>query len=70
MAIKLRKQVTDILKVMQEKKSEIIASELAKDLKIDYIVLMSAINDLKDNKLAGFKEEEIFQISLNEEGKN
>ena len=69
MAIKLRKQVIDILKIMQEKKSEIIASELAKELKIDYIVLMSAINDLKDNKLAGFKEEEIFQISLNEEGK-
>ncbi|TFG01207.1 MAG: phenylalanine--tRNA ligase subunit alpha [Promethearchaeota archaeon] len=70
MAIKLKRQVTGILKTMQEKKSELIASEFAKELKIDYIVLMSAINDLKDNKLAGFKEEEIFQISLNEEGKN
>jgi len=69
MAIKLRKQVIDILKIMQEKKSELIASELARELKIDYIVLMSAFNDLKDNKLADFKEEEVFQISLNEEGK-
>lgn len=69
MAIKLKKQVIDIFKIIQEKKSEIIASELAKELKIDYIVLMSVVNDLKDNKLADFKEEEIFQISLNEEGK-
>ena len=61
MPIKLKKQVADILKIMQEEKSEIIASELAKELKIDYIVLMSAVNDLKDNKLADFKEEEIFQ---------
>ncbi|TFG18819.1 MAG: phenylalanine--tRNA ligase subunit alpha [Promethearchaeota archaeon] len=69
MPIKLKKQVTDILKIMQEEKSEIIASKLAKELKIDYIVLMSAVNDLKDNKLADFEEEEIFQISLNEEGR-
>jgi len=68
MKIKLRKQVIDILKVLKEKKSEYIASELAKELDIDYIVLMSAINDLKENKLGGFKEKEVFQISLNKEG--
>lgn len=68
MKIKLRKQVIDILKVLKEKKSECIASELANELDIDYIVLMSAINDLKEVNLGGFKEKEIFQISLNKEG--
>ena len=68
MKIKLRKQVIDILKVLKEKKIEYIASELAKELDIDYIVLMSAINDLKEKDLGGFKEKEVFQISLNKEG--
>ncbi|TFG02331.1 MAG: phenylalanine--tRNA ligase subunit alpha [Promethearchaeota archaeon] len=68
MAIKLRKQVIEILKVLKEKKGECIASELADELNIDYIVLMSAINDLSDAGLADFREEEVFEISLNEEG--
>ena len=70
MKIKLKKQVIEILKVLKEKKSECIASDLANELDIDYIVLMSAVNDLIDVNLGGFKEKEIFQISLNEEGLN
>ena len=70
MKIKLKKQVIEILKVLKEKESECIASELANELDIDYIVLMSAVNDLIDVNLGGFKEKEIFQISLNEEGLN
>ena len=68
MTIALKKQVIDILKVLKEKKTECIASELASELSIDYIVLMSAVNDLKDQGLGDFKEEEIHEISLNEEG--
>lgn len=68
MGIKLRKQVIDILKVLKEKDTECIASDLAEELEIDYIVLMSAINDLIDADLGNFEEKEIFQILLNEEG--
>ncbi|TFG24511.1 MAG: hypothetical protein EU532_12500, partial [Promethearchaeota archaeon] len=70
MGIKLRKQVIDILKVLKEKEGDCIASDLANELEIDYIVLMSAINDLMDVKLGNFKEHDIYQISLNEEGKS
>lgn len=70
MTIKLEKQTIEIFKALKKKKSdEIIASEFADELGIDYIVLMSAINELKEHELADFKEEEIFQVSLNEEGK-
>jgi len=69
MTIRLKKQVINILKILKEKDSDVIASRLAEELKIDYIVLMSAVNDLIEHKLGAFKEEEIFQISLNEEGK-
>jgi phenylalanyl-tRNA synthetase alpha chain len=68
MAIKLRKQIIDILKVLKEKNTNCIASKLAEELNLDYIVLMSAVNDLIEAGLGGFKEEEIFQISLNHEG--
>ncbi|MFX1392076.1 MAG: phenylalanine--tRNA ligase subunit alpha [Promethearchaeota archaeon] len=70
MTIKLKNQVIKILKVLKEKKSECEASNLAKELSIDYIVLMSAVNDLIEEDLGGFKEEDIYQISLNEEGYN
>jgi phenylalanyl-tRNA synthetase alpha chain len=69
MTIKLKKQVIDILKVLKKKQSDLDAADLAKDMKIDYIVLMSAINDLIEYDLATFREEEIYQVSLNEEGK-
>ena len=69
MTIKLKKQVIEILKVLKKKKTEQIASILAKELNIDYIVLMAAVNDLIDNDLGGFREEEINQISLNDEGR-
>ena len=59
MTIKLKKQVIEILKVLKKKPSEILAKDLAKELKTDYIVLMSAINDLIEYDLGGFKEEEI-----------
>ncbi|MFX1387586.1 MAG: hypothetical protein ACFE9M_10255, partial [Promethearchaeota archaeon] len=68
MPIKLKKQVKSILMVLKDKKSECVAKDLALELNIDYIVLMSSINDLKDQKLADFKEIEINQVSLNEEG--
>ncbi len=68
MTVKLKKQVIEILKILKKKSSEVFASDLADELKIDYIVLMSAINDLIDFNLANFKEKELFKISLNEEG--
>ncbi|MHA1296686.1 MAG: phenylalanine--tRNA ligase subunit alpha [Promethearchaeota archaeon] len=68
MTVRLKKQVIDILKVLQQKNKELDASDLARELNIDYIVLMSAVNDLKDVGLADFREEEVNQISLNEEG--
>ncbi|MFX1274370.1 MAG: phenylalanine--tRNA ligase subunit alpha [Promethearchaeota archaeon] len=70
MTIKLKKQVISILEFLQEKDGEYLASELAKELKVDYIVFMSAVNDLKDNNLADFKEQDVDQIFLNEEGLN
>ena len=68
MKIKLRKQTIEILKVIRNKGSNIVATNLVKEMKLDYIVLMSAVNELIDNKLGGFEEEEIYQISLNNEG--
>ncbi|MFX0000797.1 MAG: phenylalanine--tRNA ligase subunit alpha [Candidatus Hodarchaeota archaeon] len=68
MVIKLKKQVIEILKVLKKKQSEVNAIDLAKELDIDYIVLMSAVNDLIEHNLGGFREEEIFKISLNDEG--
>ena len=68
MEIELRKRVIEIFKILKEKEKGYSASDLAEELGIDYIVLMSAINDLKDYHLADFKEEEIYEISLNEEG--
>ncbi|MCJ7647905.1 MAG: hypothetical protein MUP85_04780, partial [Candidatus Lokiarchaeota archaeon] len=68
MKIILRKQVIDILKILRDRKDKVIASDLANDLSIDYVVLMSAINDLISYELGGFKEEEINHISLNKEG--
>jgi len=53
---------------LRDRKDKIIASDLANDLNIDYVVLMSAINDLISYELGGFKEEEINHISLNKEG--
>ncbi|MBA7534923.1 hypothetical protein ES705_27173 [subsurface metagenome] len=70
MTIKLKKQVIEILKVLKSKSTELMAIELAKELNVDYIVLMAAINDLIDYNLGGFREEEINQISLNDEGLN
>ena len=70
MVIKLKKQVIDVLKNLKDKKSDCLASELASELNLDYIVVMSAINDLSDAGLGGFKEEQIEQISLNAEGQS
>ncbi|HEC41049.1 MAG TPA: phenylalanine--tRNA ligase subunit alpha, partial [bacterium] len=69
MTIKLKKHVIKILETLQKRSPNILAVDLAKDLKIDYIVLMSAVNDLIINKLGGFEESEINKISLNGEGK-
>lgn len=70
MTIRLKKEVIDILKILQKKGSEVLAADLAKELKIDYIVLMSAINNLIEYNLGTFKEKEIHQVSLNNEGAN
>jgi phenylalanyl-tRNA synthetase alpha chain len=69
MTIKLKKQVIEILEVLKKKNTEQLASELTNDLNIDYIVLMAAVNDLITENLGGFREEEVNQIVLNEEGK-
>lgn len=68
MTIKLKKQVIEILEVIKKKNTELLASELANDLDIDYIVLMAAVNDLIEENLGGFREEDVNQIVLNEEG--
>ncbi|MHA2039134.1 MAG: phenylalanine--tRNA ligase subunit alpha [Promethearchaeota archaeon] len=68
MPIKLRKQTIEILEVLKNKQSNVAANNLAEEMQLDYIVLMSAVNELIDNKLGGFEEEEINQISLNYEG--
>jgi len=68
MVIKLKKNAIDILKVLQEKNEEYKVSELVAETGKDYIVIMSAINDLSEEGLAGFKEKYIDRISLNEEG--
>ncbi len=70
MTIKLKKQVIEILEVLKKKNMELLASELANELNIDYIVLMAAINDLIEKNLGGFREEDVNQILLNEEGIN
>ncbi|MFX1453085.1 MAG: phenylalanine--tRNA ligase subunit alpha [Promethearchaeota archaeon] len=68
MGIKLRKQVIDLLKILKEKDAKCLAIDLANELDIDYIVLMSSVNELIDANLGNFEEKEVFQISLNEEG--
>ena len=70
MTIRLKKQVIDILRVLRKKDSEVLARDLIDEMKIDYIVLMSAVNDLIAYDLGGFKEAELNQISLTEEGKD
>ncbi|MFX1239711.1 MAG: phenylalanine--tRNA ligase subunit alpha [Promethearchaeota archaeon] len=70
MTIKLRRQAIEILKELKKRSGVALAKDLASELKIDYIVLMSAINDLIEHDLGGFEEEEIYQISLNDEGKD
>ncbi|MBN1800587.1 MAG: phenylalanine--tRNA ligase subunit alpha [Candidatus Lokiarchaeota archaeon] len=68
MPVLLRKQTINVLKALQEKKSDVVASELADELNMTYIVVMSAVNDLIEVKLGNFKEEEIDQVSLTVEG--
>lgn len=68
MSIKLKNRTIEILKVLRKKPDEVLAKDLTKELKTDYIVLMSSINELIEHDLGGFKEEEIYQISLNSEG--
>jgi len=68
MTIKLKNRTIEILKVLRKKPNDVLAKDLTKELKTDYIVLMSSINELIEYDLGGFKEEEIYQISLNREG--
>ena len=68
MGIRLKQSAIEILKMLQAKKKEYDASELAEELNIDYIVLMSAVNELDANNLGGFKENKIDYLYLNDEG--
>jgi phenylalanyl-tRNA synthetase alpha chain len=69
MTLKLQKRTIDLLKRLKDAdKDSFVASHLANELDIDYIVLMSAVNELKEENLGGFKEKEINQVSLNKEG--
>ena len=68
MTYRLKKQVIDILRVLRKKDSEVLATDLVKEMKIDYIVLMSAINDLIEYDLGGFRENDLYKISLTGEG--
>ena len=68
MTFRLKKQVIDILRVLQKKDSEVLARDLIKEMNIDYIVLMSAVNDLIAFDLGGFKEADLNQVSLTEVG--
>ena len=70
MIVKLKKQTLEVLKLLKKKQSNVNATDIAEEMNIDYIVLMSAVNELIDHNLGGFKEEELYQISLDEEGKN
>ncbi|MHA2400733.1 MAG: hypothetical protein ACXADU_17830, partial [Promethearchaeota archaeon] len=69
MTIKLKKQVIEIFDILKKKSTEIVAEDLAEELNIDYIVLMSAVNDLIAQDLGGFKEKEIYNVSPNKEGR-
>jgi len=69
MTIKLKKQVIEIFNIIKKKSTEIVAEDLAEELNIDYIVLMSAVNDLIAQDLGGFKEKEIYNVAPNEEGR-
>ena len=44
--IKIEVLDIEILKVLKKKPTEVLAKDLSEELKVDYIVLMSAINDL------------------------
>ncbi|UCC18608.1 MAG: phenylalanine--tRNA ligase subunit alpha [Promethearchaeota archaeon] len=68
MTVKLKKQTIEILKQLKKSPAKVLEKDLAKELKIDYIVLMSAVNELIEYDLGAFDEEEIYQISLNDEG--
>ena len=70
MIVKLKKQTLEVLKLLKKKQSNVNATDIAEEMSIDYIVLMSAVNELIEHKLGGFKEEELYNISLNKEGKN
>jgi phenylalanyl-tRNA synthetase alpha chain len=70
MIVKLKKQTLEVLKLLKKKQSNVNATDIAEEMNIDYIVLMSAVNELIEHNLGGFKEEELYNISLNKEGKN
>ncbi|MHA1792713.1 MAG: phenylalanine--tRNA ligase subunit alpha, partial [Promethearchaeota archaeon] len=68
MTISLKSTTIKVLKELQ-KADGIEAKELAAKLKMDYIVVMSAINELSDKNLGYFKEDEVSEIELTAEGK-
>lgn len=67
MSISLKPATIMILKALQGQDG-IEASELASTLQQDYIVVMSAINELAGLGLATFSEHAVDQVSLTEEG--
>ncbi|MFX0101364.1 MAG: phenylalanine--tRNA ligase subunit alpha [Candidatus Hodarchaeota archaeon] len=69
MSMSLKPISVSVLKELK-KKDGIEASSLAKVLKVDYIEVMSGINELSEHGLGEFKEESIVEYSLTEEGKD
>ena len=70
MIVKLKKQTLEVLKLLKKKQSNVNATDIAEEMNIDYIVLMSAVNELIEHNLGGFKVEVLYNISLIKEGKN
>ena len=68
MTVTLKPITVKVLKHLK-KKDGIDATDLANDLKQDYIVIMSCINELSDEELGYFEESEVAELTLTDEGK-
>ncbi|MHA1731588.1 MAG: phenylalanine--tRNA ligase subunit alpha [Promethearchaeota archaeon] len=71
---KLNKTTTDVYKKLRALfdrdagVKEVEAKKLSQELGVDYVVLMSAINELRAHKLADYKERDVDEVALTEEG--
>nr|MDO8119440.1 hypothetical protein [Candidatus Sigynarchaeota archaeon] len=67
MSVSLQPTTIDVLKALQQQDG-VEANVLAKQLNLDYIVVMAAINELASLGLGAFKEEEATELILEPEG--